>query len=227
MRILVLDTALGATSVSVVDFPAATEVAGETEPMQRGHAEALIPMVDRVMGRVEGGFSSIDRIATTVGPGSFTGLRVALAAARSFALALGIPVVGVSTLAAYAAPLLAAGGRSIVAAAIDARHGAVFFESFWLDGRKALGPLVLGVDEAVTALSAGKARVTGTGAAALAAAAAARGLAVECVEAGLAPDIAWVARLGAAADPMLAPPRPLYLKPASALPQAGARIASV
>lgn len=227
MRILVLDTALGATSVSVVDFPAATEVAGETELMQRGHAEALMPMVDRVMGRVEGGFSSIDRIATTVGPGSFTGLRVALAAARSFALALGVPVVGVSTLAAYAAPLLAAGGRSIVAAAIDARHGAVFFESFWLDGRKALGPLVLDIDEAVSALSAGKARVTGTGAAALAAAAAARGLAVECVEAGPAPDIAWVARLGAAADPVLAPPRPLYLKPASALPQAGARIASV
>lgn len=227
MRILVLDTALGATSVSVVDFPAGDECAGESAAMERGHAEALMPMVERVMAHVDGGFASIDRIATTVGPGSFTGLRVALAAARSFGLALSVPVVGVSTLAAYAAPLLAAGGRSIVAAAIDARHGSVFFESFWLDGRKALGPLVLGLDEAVAALSAGKARVTGTGAPALVAAASARGLAVDCVEAGPAPDIAWVARLGAAADPALAPPLPLYLKPASALPQTGARIASV
>ena len=70
--------------------------------MERGHAEALIPLIERVMGGIDGGFGSLDRIAVTVGPGSFTGLRVGIAAARAIALCWSIPAVGVSTLAALA-----------------------------------------------------------------------------------------------------------------------------
>ena len=74
--------------------------------MERGHAEALAPLLERLMFGVEGGFATLDRIAATVGPGSFTGIRIGLATARAMGLALDIPVVGVSTLVAFAGPLL-------------------------------------------------------------------------------------------------------------------------
>lgn len=193
--------------------------------MEKGHAEALIPMVQAIMGQVEGGFPSLDRIAVTVGPGSFTGLRVAIAAARSFSLALGIPVVGVSTLVGYAAPLLAAGSSATVGVAIDARHGSVFFQSFWLDGRKAFGPALVTVEEAVAELRGGPARLAGTGAGLVAEAAARKAVDTTVVNADPAPGIAWIARIGAAADPAQAPSSPLYLRAASATPQVGGRVA--
>ena len=68
-----------------------------------------MPMVARIMAKVDGGFASLDRIAVTVGPGSFTGIRIGVAAARGIALARGLEAVGVSTLAAFAAPLLSRG----------------------------------------------------------------------------------------------------------------------
>jgi len=225
VRVLALDTALGATSVAVVDYPSGTVLARASLPMQRGHAEALMPMIEQAMAGVEGGFGSLSRIGTTVGPGSFTGLRVAVSAARSLGLALAIPVVGVSTLAAYAAPVIASGARSMTAVAIDARHGAVFFESFWLDGKKALGPLVLGLEQAAETLRSGRCRLVGTGAPALHDHARKLGLEADLIETGPAPDILWVARLAAAADPACAPARPLYLKAASAVPQGHGQIA--
>ena len=88
----------------------------ESQPMVRGHAEALMPLIARVMERAGLDFAALDRIAVTTGPGSFTGLRVGIAAARGIALAAGKPAVGLTTLAAFAAPLdrrrrHAAGGR--------------------------------------------------------------------------------------------------------------------
>ena len=225
MRVLALDTSLGSASVAVVDFPSGEIVASRIELMDRGHAEALLPMVRDTIAEVEGGFSTITRIVTTVGPGSFTGLRVALAAARTFGLALKVPVVGVSTLTAFAAPLIAAGSRTVIASAVDARHGSVFFQSFWLDGKKAIGPVLMKAEEAAESLRGGRVRIVGTGIAGIIAAAGPFGVDIEHVETGPAPDILWVARLGAAADPAYAPARPLYLRPASAVPQAGARIA--
>src|SRR4051812_47989443 len=123
MRILALDTALNACSACVFDTQGG-ELASESEPMLRGHAEALIPMVARVVARTEG-FEAIDRIATTVGPGSFTGLRVAISAARAFALSLDRPSVGLSPLAAIAAPHIIDEDGQAVGAAIDARHGQI------------------------------------------------------------------------------------------------------
>ena len=74
--------------------------------MARGHAEALMPLIARVMKAAGLTFTDLDRVVVTTGPGSFTGLRVGIAAARGFGLATGKPVVGVSTLSAYAAPYL-------------------------------------------------------------------------------------------------------------------------
>ncbi|MGL4976053.1 MAG: tRNA (adenosine(37)-N6)-threonylcarbamoyltransferase complex dimerization subunit type 1 TsaB, partial [Bosea sp. (in: a-proteobacteria)] len=100
MRILAIDTALGACSVCVMEQGNLKPLVREQDEMARGHAEALMPMLERVMAKVEGGCSSLDRVAVPVGPGSYTGLRVGLSAARAIGLAAKIPVIGVSTLAA-------------------------------------------------------------------------------------------------------------------------------
>jgi tRNA threonylcarbamoyl adenosine modification protein YeaZ len=97
MKILVIDTALLAISACVLDDCADSPEAIETIALERGHAEALLPLIDRVMVRVEGGFASLGRVAVTVGPGSFTGLRVGIAAARAIGIACKVPVAGVST----------------------------------------------------------------------------------------------------------------------------------
>jgi len=86
MRVLAIDTALEACSVAVLDTDRPDLRAHESLPMQRGHAEALMPLVARVLDRVQFDFSAIDRVAVTTGPGSFTGLRVGIAAARGITI---------------------------------------------------------------------------------------------------------------------------------------------
>ena len=135
MRVLAIDTALAACSAAVLDTEHGGIVASESLPMARGHAEALMPLVKRVMERAGIAFSDIDRIAVTTGPGSFTGLRVGIAAARGIALAADKPAVGLSTLAAYAAPHMAADDSFPVVAVIDARHGHVYLQVFSAGGR--------------------------------------------------------------------------------------------
>src|ERR1700733_2073752 len=119
MRILAIDTSCGAASVAVVESGRAGPLAVISRAMAGGHAEALAPMVEEAMRGVEGGFPSLARIAVAVGPGSFTGIRIGLAMARAMGLALAIPVVGVSTLAAFAAPLLSAPRTGLIASTID------------------------------------------------------------------------------------------------------------
>src|SRR4051795_8580586 len=128
MRILAIDTALGVCAACIVDRDKLEPLARESIPMERGHAEALLPLIDRIVSSVERGFSSLDRVAVTVGPGSYTGLRVGISAARAIGLAAGIPVVGVTTLSALLAPVVAAERRKLAAVAIDARHGHVYFQ---------------------------------------------------------------------------------------------------
>jgi len=225
MKILAIDTALPAVSACIFESGAAEPLAAETIAMERGHAEALMPLIDRVVSAVEGGFSALDRVAVTVGPGSFTGIRVGIAAARGVGLACGIPVVGVSTLAALAAPLILESTGGVIAAAVDARHGNVFMAAFVSGGRILVAPRIAPIREAVRTLGAGPIRVTGSGAPMLAIEAWAMGLSVDVVGELVSPDIGYVARLGLLADPETAPARPLYIKPPDAKPQSGAGIA--
>src|SRR5271166_474729 len=122
MRVLAIDTALDACSAAVLDLNRGGVIASETLAMTRGHAEALMPLIARVMDQAEVEFGELDRIAVTTGPGSFTGLRVGISAARGIALATGKPAIGLSTLAGLAAPLIAEDDSTNVVAAIDARH---------------------------------------------------------------------------------------------------------
>jgi tRNA threonylcarbamoyladenosine biosynthesis protein TsaB len=211
VKILAIDTALQAVSACVLDDAAEAPEAVETMAMERGHAEALLPLIDRVMARVEGGFTALDRVAVTVGPGSFTGLRVGIAAARAIGLACKVPVTGVSTLAAIAAPLILEQGPGLVVPAIDARRGNVYFAAFGPYGRAVVAPRAAPAREAVRALGAGPVRLAGSGARLLAIEAQAAGTQAEIAPDNAGADILFVAKLGLLADPAAAPPRPLYL----------------
>ena len=98
--------------------------------MMRGHAEALMPLIAEVMSAAGVEFSELDRIAVTVGPGSFTGLRVGVAAARGIALAAGTPAIGLTTLSVLAAPFFHADESKPLLAVIDARHSQVYMQLF-------------------------------------------------------------------------------------------------
>ncbi len=225
MRVLAIDTALGACSACILDAGASAPLAGETLTMERGHAEALMPLIGRVAEAVPGGFESIDRVAVTIGPGSFTGMRVGISAARAIGLAADVPVVGVTTLSALLAPLVAAGDRRLIAAAIDARHGAVYFQAVAPGGRSIVAPSHISIREAVRYLGSGPVVVTGSAAPLIAAEAMNAGVSVSSAHAQDTPDILFVARLGMAADPGQALPKPFYLRAPDARPQDAARIA--
>lgn len=224
MRILAIDTALGACSACLMAAGAAGPEAVESIAMERGHAEALLPLVDRVVATAEGGFSTLDRVAVTIGPGSYTGLRVGISAARAIGLAAGIPVVGVSTLSALLASLVAADTRRLMAAAIDARHGHVYFQAILPGGRSLVAPALVPVRDAVRLVGAGPVTLTGSGAPLVAAEALNQGIEAFVADAPLAPDIALVARLGLVADPAQARPKPLYLRAPDAKPQDAGRL---
>jgi len=225
MRVLALDTALDACAAAVLDTERRDLLASETQPMSRGHAEALMPMVARVMDAARLEFSDIDRIAVTIGPGSFTGVRVGIAAARGIALAARKPAIGLTTLAAFTAPHVATGFAGTVVPVIDARHGQVYMQVFGPGGRAVIAPRLAAVREAVEqARSRAPALITGS-AADLVAAEWPAGDPPPTVVAASAPEIAWVARLGAAAQEDRASPKPLYLRAPDARPQDAARIA--
>jgi tRNA threonylcarbamoyladenosine biosynthesis protein TsaB len=121
--ILALDTCLNACAGAVVrDGLVLSKI---VEPMQRGHQERIALMTSELMAAANLTFSDLDRVAVTVGPGSFTGLRIGLAFAKGLGVALDIPCVGVGVLDALGRQ---ADGR--VLAALDARGGAVHVRAF-------------------------------------------------------------------------------------------------
>jgi tRNA threonylcarbamoyladenosine biosynthesis protein TsaB len=220
MIILAIDTALDACSAAVLDTAASKAIALESQPMKRGHAEALMPLIARLMKESGVAFTSLDRIAVTTGPGSFTGLRVGLSAARGIALAAGKPVVGVTTLTAYAAPVVAENGEHPIISAIDARHDHIYFQVVSGDGSPLVKPKVAPIEEAIQAAKLGAPHIVGNAAKILADRWPAETAAPFKVDSQAAPDITWVAWVGAAVDPESAPARPFYLRAPDAKPPA-------
>jgi tRNA threonylcarbamoyladenosine biosynthesis protein TsaB len=205
MNILALDTCLGACSVAVCRD--GRTLATASEIMARGHQERLAPMVREVMARSGLGFAALDRIAVTVGPGSFTGLRVGLAFAKGLALALDRPCVGVSVLEA-----LGRGPERLgfVVACVDARRGQVYLQAF-ADGRALMAPDVLPIETAAARIielcSARPITLVGSGAVLLRPA-----LPQAAAEPDVPPDPSAIAALARAVPSPIGPPRPLYLR---------------
>jgi tRNA threonylcarbamoyladenosine biosynthesis protein TsaB len=219
MRILAIDTALGACSVVIMDAATAQPVAMEQVPMARGHAEALVPMLARVAEASGQPLRNVDRVAVTVGPGSYTGLRVGVSAARAVGLAAGVPVVGVTTLSALAAPVIGTEFGRLVCVVIDARHGHVYTTILGTGGRTIIAPRIASLKEAARLIGSGPVSIIGSAALMVAQEAWAIGLDAVVLDTPAAPDIRWVARLGLLADPAAAPPLPVYMRAPDAQPQ--------
>ena len=220
MRLLAIDTAMEACSVGVVD--GAVTVTRSTV-VGRGHAEILFAMVEAAMAEAGLAFADLDRVAVTVGPGSFTGLRVGIAAARGLALVVGCPVVGIGTLAVHAEEARALLGAVPVLAVNAASRGEVYGAVFAADGRETISPAAA-TAVAFAAYLEGDMAIAGSGADLILAALPA-GIAPRVAHRHAAPDIAALCRLAGRADATGAPPRPLYLRPPDAKPQAGAAVA--
>lgn len=224
MSVLAFDTCLGAVSVAVRWRGGGGEwlLRDAYEPRDRGQAERLMPMIAAVMAEAGLDFADLGRIAVTAGPGSFTGVRVGVAAARGLALASGKPIVATSSLAVMARQAVEAlDGRSIgtrLALAVDARRDMVFLQLFDGTGSETGPPAVLAPDEAAARVGAGPAIVAGSAAVAVVRAIRAAGGEAEAVLADLQPS----ARALAAMADSLSPAgrlQPLYLRPPDAKPQ--------
>lgn len=204
MRILAVDTALGACSVALLQDQ--DILAHMFEPMERGHAERLAPMVEEVMTGVD--FSGLDRLAVTTGPGTFTGQRVGLAFMRGLRLALRLPLTGVTSLEAMAAAAQAETSLMKAACIHDARRD----EAYLLlrqNETVELPPVVLPFQQAVEQIRAfGPCVVAGTGAQP-----SLDSLGKDfTLSAVRQPDALWVARLAARRTVSRDAPGPLYLR---------------
>ena len=205
---LAADTALGACSVVLLDGERI--LAHRFEVMERGHAEALAPMVEDAMNAAGLSFAALGRLAVTTGPGTFTGQRVGLAFMRGLRVALGKPLIGVTTLSAMAHQAMAETSLGTAAALHDARRDEVYLE---IAGAVSIEPAILPFEDAVAVL----ARLTGKIALAGTAAAAAQARLPHAVLSGVRqPDALWVARLAMTMPAADTPPKPLYLRPPDA-----------
>lgn len=206
MATLVIETATAACSVALLAD--GRRLASAHELVGRGHAERLVPMIGEVIDRA--GRPGVTAILVDCGPGSFTGIRVGLAAARALALAWNVPVRGFSSMALIAAAADGADDAGAIAVAIAGGHGELFVQRF-ATGALAMREAIQSLLPAEAAAMVGEDRVHGSGAAALVAARG-RGVAIAAL-----PDAADAGRL----PPALAglAPSPLYIRaPDAALP---------
>ena len=212
-RLLALDAALDGCSVAVlVD---GVVLAERADDRPRAQAEVLLPLAAAALDAAGLGWADLDAVAVTIGPGSFTGVRIGLAAARGLGLALGVPVLGVTTLAALACGLAR---DEACLAVIDARRGEVYAQRFGADGRALGEPAALAPADAAMLLQSGDVLV-GNGAA-LVAAVPGRDVHLVrdgAVRAAAVGHLALAAPLPEAGAP---PPAPLYLRGADAVPTA-------
>ena len=192
---LAIDTAAPRLQLGLLLSDGRTDI--WVDEIATGHAELIFGRIAGLLERNGLGYGDLQRIVTTTGPGSFTGLRIGLSAARGIGLARGIPVIGVSSLVALS--LGAAGPATVL---LDARRGEAYFQTFAGPGQPTTPGDLLPMAIAQAAIVPGTALIT-------------------------APfvDIAALARYGATLDPAANPPEPNYIRDADAKPQTAARIA--
>ena len=217
MIVLAIDTASALCAACVYDSDAGKELGRSVLDLGKGHAEHLMGVVNDAMAEAGVDFPALDRIAVAVGPGSFTGVRVGVSAARGFAMALKIPAVGVTTLEAIAAETRERSGARKVMAALDGGRGEVHLAVYDEAGALLFGPVATTLQGAAAIAREHLPLLVGSAAATVAEEAGAR---LETGASGSTADIAVYARL-VAAKVAGERPKPLYLRDADAKPQAG------
>jgi len=206
MIVLGIDAACAACSAAL--WRDGHIVARRLTAQSRGQAEILVPLIQQVLAEAGLGWAQLSRLAVTIGPGSFTGVRVALATARGLALATGLPLVGLSTfeVIAHGLPEGEGAGRELLVA-VDSRRAELFFQRFSAE----LAPLGEPWQaEPATLVLDRPLLVAGDGAPRVRAALGDQPRLAWAEGPGL-PDAAVVAALGASRSPG-PPPRPLYLR---------------
>ena len=230
MNILSLDTCFDACSVAAGRGLRSLSpgISFAFELMQKGQSERLMPMIEMVMAEAGLEFKSLDRIAVTFGPGTFTGTRICVSAARALALATGAKFVAISSLKlmAMSARIPAAPTRRI-AIATDARRGEIYLEVFDRHTLESLvAPQCFAIADAVPMLGPEPIVIAGSGADALATAASNAGVEATAILPDLLPDaldVLFPACEMALTDDL----RPLYLRPPDAKPPAPSPFAGV
>ncbi|HEV7253222.1 MAG TPA: tRNA (adenosine(37)-N6)-threonylcarbamoyltransferase complex dimerization subunit type 1 TsaB [Mesorhizobium sp.] len=217
--VLAIDTAADRAAAAVLDASEGREPGRAVEVMATGHAERLMAVIAEALRQAGVGYADLGRIAVSVGPGSFTGVRVGVATGRGLALALSVPAVGVSTLEALAAEARSqTASAHPVLTALDGGRDTVFAAAFDEEGAVLREPTAVGLEEAVAWAREIRPILAGTAAARLAAAL--PDLALPVGPQAPTADIAVFALLGAAKS-VHGKPKPLYLRPPDAKPQAG------
>lgn len=212
MRILALDTALEACSVGVA-LPGGTAVS-RLSVIGRGHAEILFGMIEEALGEARLTIGEIDRFAVTVGPGSFTGVRIGVAAARGFCLATGKKAAGITTLAANALSARDRVGSVAVCSLLPAKGAGVFGQFFDGKGKPTGSEESAAAEDFARRAREAAAVLAGAGAPMVQA----NDPSLTVVHDRSAPDIGAVLRLAAEAPEPTAAPRPLYMRPPDAAP---------
>ncbi|ESY77510.1 peptidase M22 [Mesorhizobium sp. LNHC221B00] len=217
MKVLAIDCAASLCAACVYDAAAGLELGRSVLDLGKGHAEHMMSVIAEALKAGATDYAGLGAIAVSVGPGSFTGLRVGVSTARGLALALKVPAIGVTTLDALAGEAAAAFPGRAVLAALDAGreeiHAAVYDETSVLT----YGPAVTTFAEATGMAIESSAVLAGTAAAQIAASA---GRGFDVGPRTATADILTYARL-AAAKGQGERPKPLYLRGADAKPQAG------
>lgn len=216
MKLLGIDTALNACSVAIIDGD--RTLACVVSAGGKGNAERLLPLLEQARVEADIDLGELDGIAATIGPGSFTGIRTALATARALGLALKIPVWGITTTETLAAAAAQPGVATV--AVIDAKRDELYLQCFAAGSGAALtAPQLLNIADAPAILPAGPAVLVGSGSALLKAAAGRDDLQMSSVSPD--PDPVRVAQLAARRPRPAAAPSPLYIRPPDAkLPSA-------
>lgn len=225
MQVLALDCAQRFCSAALYDAGSGHVRAALSPDIGRGHAERLPGVVEEVLSAAGATLSDIDRIAVTIGPGSFAGIRVGVAFARGLALALRIPAVGVSSLAAIGEPVARRENRAVLVA-LDARRDRLWAAVIAPDGSAIDAAIEADPADVAARLSRHGYPLVGNAGAVLRAVspdlfASATIAEIPCD----APDIGCVAAIGARLDPPANPAEPAYLRSPDAKPQAGFAIA--
>jgi tRNA threonylcarbamoyladenosine biosynthesis protein TsaB len=214
MIVLAIDTAGVDCSAALYDSAAGKILSAVTETISKGHAERLMAIIDEALAKAGVQLKAIGRVAVVVGPGSFTGIRVGVAAARGLALALGRESVGVTTLETLARSYLAKHPGKPVVASMDAKRNEVYTQAFSADGKALSEPAALSPEEATALVGRLSAVATGSWIDQPA------NQADEFAGRDRF-DIAMVARIGAEKTAGAERPKPLYLRGPDAKPQTG------
>lgn len=194
---LAIDTAAPRLQLALLMADGATDVS--VDELGTGHAELIFGRIETLLARNALAYGNLQRLAVTTGPGSFTGLRIGLSAARGIALARGIPVVGVPSLLAIS---LSGEASQPVAVLVDARRGEAYLQTFSAPGVPEGPARLMTMEAARAAVSPDYA----------------------LLETPFV-DIGRVARFAASADPVEFTPEAAYIRDADAKPQADKRIA--